>query len=58
MFEEEKKDKEKNNEDFEDLAGFFDLAFRVAIRKGIDIGQFENKENKKKNNARHNNTNN
>jgi hypothetical protein len=51
MFEEEKKDKEENNERFEDLVGFFDLAFRVATRKGIDIGQFENKKDKKEDNA-------
>lgn len=48
MLKEEKKDKEKNNEDFENFAGFFDLAFRVAVRKGIDIGQFENKKDKKR----------
>lgn len=27
--------------------GFFDLAFRIAIRKKIDIGQFENKYSEK-----------
>jgi len=26
------------------LFGFFDLAFRIAIREGIDIGQFDNNE--------------
>jgi len=58
MFEKNKKDREKNSEEFEDLAGFFDLAFRVAVRKGIDIGQFENKKDKKGNNARYSNNNN
>jgi len=33
---------EKRSEDFENLSGFFELAFKVAMREGIDIGQFDN----------------
>ncbi len=40
---------EKKSEDFENLSGFFDLAFKVAMREGIDIGQFDNyQDNNKK----------
>lgn len=35
---------EKAEEAFENLAGFFDLAFRIAIREKIDIGQFDDNE--------------
>ncbi len=38
---------EKKNEDFENLSGFFDLAFRVALREGINIGQLDYYQNNK-----------
>lgn len=44
---EAKTKEEKTDEAFGNLAGFFDLAFRIAIREGIDIGQFENKNKEK-----------
>ena len=45
MYKEEVRTKEeKTNEVFENLAGFFDLAFRIAIREKIDIGQFDDNE--------------
>lgn len=35
------------NDTQNNLLGFFDLAFCIAIREGIDIGQFEDKYNEK-----------
>jgi len=46
MSDKAKAKEEKADEAFENLAGFFDLAFRIAIREKIDIGQFyDNEEN-------------
>jgi len=49
MSEEQKTEKTKQKlqltqEEKDNLFGFFDLAFRIAIREGIDIGQFDDNE--------------
>ena len=51
MFGKEKDKQEKEElEARQRLSGFFELALKVALREGIDIGQFENcRDNKKKN---------
>jgi len=44
MSDKAKTKEETTDEAFENLAGFFDLAFRIAIREKIDIGQFDDNE--------------
>lgn len=56
MFWQEKEQKEKEElEARQNLSNFFELALKVALREGIDIGQFDNYKTNKNDYAGHSN---